>query len=61
MNKPFLKWAGSKRSSIDMLKEEIDVVKDRFIEPFVGSAVVSLNVDAKEYFCLLYTSDAADE
>lgn len=49
MNKPFLKWAGSKRDSIDMLKEEIGVVKGRFIEPFVGSAVVSLNINAKEY------------
>jgi len=57
MNKPFLKWAGSKRSSIDMLKEEIDVVKDRFIEPFVGSAVVSLNVDAKEYLLADINSD----
>lgn len=57
MNKPFLKWAGSKRKSIDMLKEEIGTVKGRFIEPFVGSAVVSLNIEAKEYILADFNVD----
>lgn len=49
MNKPFLKWAGSKRKSINVIKENIGSIKGRFIEPFVGAGSVFLNIDADEY------------
>lgn len=55
--KSFLKWAGGKSQSIGLIQEHVysDVpffkenrVK-RFIEPFVGSGVVFLNITADEY------------
>lgn len=49
MNKPFLKWAGSKRKIIGLLRECIGEIKGRLIEPFVGSGTVFLNVNADEY------------
>lgn len=49
MTKSFLKWAGGKSQSLDLILSSIGEVKGRFIEPFVGSGVVSLNVRAKEY------------
>ena len=48
-NKSFLKWAGGKSQSIEFLKEHIGKVSGRFIEPFTGSGVVTLNVKASEY------------
>ena len=49
MNKPFLKWAGSKRKSVNIIKENIEPINGRLIEPFLGSGAVFLNVDAEEY------------
>jgi len=49
MNKPFLKWAGSKRKIVNIIKDNVGVVNGRFIEPFVGSGVVFLNIVADEY------------
>lgn len=52
MTKParsFLKWAGSKLRSIEFIKEALDEPVHRLVEPFVGSAVVSLNIEAHEY------------
>lgn len=49
MNKPFLKWAGSKRKIVSIIRENVGIVEGRFIEPFVGSGVVFLNVEADEY------------
>ena len=49
MNNPFLKWAGSKRQSIQYLQEYIGDVKGTFIEPFVGSGTVFLNIKADNY------------
>ena len=46
MNKSFLKWAGGKTKSLDMILETVGQVEGRFIEPFAGSGVVSLNVSA---------------
>ncbi len=46
MNKPFLKWAGSKRKIIEQLKKHIGSVEGRLIEPFVGSGTVFLNIIA---------------
>ncbi len=49
MNKPFLKWAGSKRRLISRLKPHIEPVNGRLVEPFVGSGAVFLNIKAEEY------------
>jgi DNA adenine methylase len=57
LKKAFLKWPGNKRASIGMIKGEImsnknhlfGPFKGKFIEPFVGSAVVSLNIDFESY------------
>lgn len=46
MDKAFLKWAGGKSQSLDFLLENIGEVKGKFIEPFVGSGVVALNIGA---------------
>jgi len=49
MNKPFLKWAGSKRKLITTLQEYIGQPNYRLIEPFVGSGTVFLNIKAESY------------
>lgn len=51
MNKPFLKWAGSKRKIITNVRDSIGVIsnKGRLIEPFVGSGTVFMNVKAVSY------------
>lgn len=47
--KPFLKWAGSKTKIIDVILHYTEV-RDVFIEPFVGSGVVFLNMNGfKKY------------
>ena len=45
--KPFLKWAGGKYRLLDILKSHFPQGK-RFVEPFLGSGAVSLNVDYPE-------------
>lgn len=45
MRQPFLKWAGSKRQSVERILPELN--RPRYIEPFCGSAVVALNVPHK--------------
>jgi len=49
MTKSFLKWAGGKRQSLHMIIKISGYFTGRFIEPFVGSGVVSLNVPAEGY------------
>lgn len=49
MNKAFLKWAGGKFQSLKLISETSGYIKGRFIEPFVGSGIVSLNVPAPNY------------
>ncbi|RLA01172.1 MAG: DNA adenine methylase [Gammaproteobacteria bacterium] len=50
INKSFLKWAGGKSSSLRMIIQHgIERVDGRFIEPFVGSGVVFLNMEAFGY------------
>lgn len=60
MIKSFLKWAGGKSQSIRFLHEHMcmrngylngitDFIEGRFIEPFVGSGVVFMNVFAESY------------
>jgi len=47
MNKSFLKWAGGKSKLLSKLQELGINEGKRFIEPFVGSGVVSLNMPHK--------------
>lgn len=49
INKSFLKWAGGKSTSLKMINSAIGYVGGKLIEPFAGSAVVSLNIDALGY------------
>lgn len=50
MNKPYLRWVGSKSRIIgDVIDAIGKKVNGRLIEPFAGTCVVSLNVDAEEY------------
>lgn len=60
MTKSFLKWAGGKSQSIDLLQKKIYQVDfsvfphptsmtGTFIEPFVGSGVVFMNIEACDY------------
>lgn len=60
MNKSFLKWAGGKSQSIEFIKDAIKIKPTRLVEPFVGSAVVSLNIDADEYLLADYNKDLID-
>lgn len=48
MNKPFLKWAGSKYRVLPHILPLIKTPK-QYIEPFVGSMSIALNVDAESY------------
>lgn len=48
MNKPFLKWAGSKTRALNHILPIIGTPK-LFIEPFAGSMSVALNVAAQQY------------
>lgn len=49
INRSFLKWAGGKSTSLKMINSAIGYIDGRLIEPFAGSAVVSLNIDAVGY------------
>lgn len=49
MTKSFLKWAGGKSQSLNLISEHCEWIENRLIEPFVGSGVVSLNVPAPFY------------
>jgi len=48
MSKPFLKWAGGKTKLIPLIRQQLPRAK-RLIEPFAGSAAVSLALDFDEY------------
>ena len=60
MNKSFLKWAGGKSQSIEFIKSTIKTKPKRLIEPFAGSAVVSLNIDADQYLICDHNKDLID-
>jgi len=51
LNKSFLKWAGGKRTSLPMINANMGYIEDnaKLIEPFVGSAAVSLNIETFGY------------
>lgn len=57
MNKSFLKWAGGKSQSINMIADAIGCFEGRLIEPFVGSGVVSLNIPAISYILNDFNKD----
>lgn len=49
-NKSPLKWAGSKQKALDNILPVINSFEfDVFVEPFIGAANVSLNVEAESY------------
>lgn len=48
MNKPFLKWAGSKTAILHRIQALLPE-GDRLVEPFVGSGAVFLNTDYPRY------------
>lgn len=50
LNKPFLKWAGGKTRVLPHILPQLPETVGRFVEPFVGSAAVSLNVSADGYW-----------
>lgn len=60
MQKSFLKWAGGKSQSLELIKSTIPGKPRRLVEPFVGSAVVSLNVEAESYLLADYNQDLID-
>jgi DNA adenine methylase len=57
INKAFLKWAGGKTQSIRMISDAVGYFDGRFIEPFVGSGVVFLNMPAVGYILGDYNKD----
>lgn len=56
MNKPFLKWAGSKYRVLPHILPLIGTPK-RYIEPFAGSLSVALNVVAIDYIINDFNKD----
>lgn len=56
MNKPALKWLGSKARIIDTLRQHLPEGK-RLVEPFVGSGAVFLNTDYDSYLLCDINSD----
>ncbi len=58
--KPFLKWAGGKYRLVPILQKCFPKNKKRFVEPFVGSASVSLNVSYGEYLINDYNEDVSN-
>lgn len=47
--KGFLKWAGGKRKLLPILLEKIGDVSGAYVEPFLGSGVVAMNVNSDKY------------
>ena len=50
--KPFVKWAGGKRSIIDKLKKYAPEKFDTYFEPFVGGGAL-LDIELQRYFCAI--------
>lgn len=42
--RPFLKWAGNKYRILDTIEQSLPKTAERLVEPFAGSAAVSLNL-----------------
>lgn len=49
MSKPFLKWAGGKHKLVPFIRQFIPHTTKRIIEPFAGSASLSMAIDAESY------------
>ena len=49
MNKPFLKWAGGKHYAIDNINAFKPNNSKRLVEPFVGSASVSIGININKF------------
>ena len=48
MSEPILRWAGSKKKLLPLLAAATPSRFNRYVEPFVGSAVLFLRLDARE-------------
>jgi len=57
MKRAFLKWAGGKSQSLKMINDEIGFIKGKLIEPFVGSGIVTLNIEAIGYIIADFNED----
>lgn len=57
LNKSFIKWAGGKIQSVRFINDSIGSFKGRFVEPFVGSGVVSANIYSNSYIISDYNLD----
>jgi len=58
MNLSFLKWLGGKSKLVDQIKSLMPKNKHkRFIEPFAGSLVVSMNVNAEKHIVNDFNKD----
>ena len=49
ISRSFLKWVGGKANAMEHLWEHLPREGARFIEPFMGSATVSLNMNYEDY------------
>ena len=50
MSKPFLKWAGGKSKLVPFIQNHLPKNRQRLVEPFAGSASLSLGVEFDEYW-----------
>jgi DNA adenine methylase len=48
MKKSIIRWAGSKRASVDVLLKIFGTNHDRYVEPFCGSASLFFNMTNQE-------------
>jgi site-specific DNA-adenine methylase len=46
--KPFLRWAGSKRQLLPILREYLPITSARYVEPFCGSACLFFDLEPKK-------------
>jgi DNA adenine methylase len=49
MSKPFLKWAGGKHKLVPFIASHLSPLRRRLIEPFAGSAALSLALEFESY------------
>lgn len=48
--KPFIKWAGGKEKELSIIKENLPVKMNRYIEPFIGGGAVYLGLEKKDSY-----------
>lgn len=60
VSKPFLRWAGSKRKVVSILAEYWSDSHERYIEPFMGSAVLFFRIQPKKAILSDINSELSD-